>query len=350
VTIALVGLAVSIGILERSTGPAYALEQTVEAVKDIRHFHFRYTDKSRQKVDKEAWVEYDQDGQLKTVRVDFLMLDAAMVWSDGITQYMNSDINELSIFEDVEYTDKILFFANRHDPRNAIEYFRQREAEGDVRIEIGEPADRSDPIPVTVTYEPNTYLIGQPMPRMREVLHVNPATKLLSHIDVHVWREGSFAHNGVWEYLDYNRPFEPGIFDLENEIGADTTRFSTLGLDLGIEQGQMSEREIAVKVANEFLAAWKSKEYDHAVQIHGYTTRSNRDNVRQMLDKAELLRVLQLGEPYEAESPLRGYILRCTLRTKRGDTTAQSRWDMQVRRRTATRWRIGKVSPTSPTE
>ncbi|MHC4388974.1 MAG: hypothetical protein ACYSX1_10240 [Planctomycetota bacterium] len=348
VAIALVVLVVSIGILDRSTGPAYALEQTVEAVKDIRYFHFRYMNKSRQGVNREAWVKYDHDGQLKKVRVNFLKLDLAMVWNNGITQHLSADRNELSIFEDTEYTDKILFFANRHDPKNAIEYLRQHEAKGDVRIEIGESAEQSDLIPVTVTYDPNTYLIGKPVPRMREVLHVDPATKLLSHIDVHVQIKDSFAHSGVWEYLDYNQPFKPGIFDLEKEIGADTTRFSTLASDLGIKQGNMSEREIAVKVANEFLAAWKSKNYDRAVQIHGYMTRSSRDNLLQRLSMSDLLQVVEIGEPSPAEPPMRGYTLRCTLQIMRGGTTRKRGWTIHVRKRTPTRWRIESSSRRVP--
>ena len=347
VAIALIGLGVSIAILDRSADPAYALEQTIEAVKHIRYFHFRLVGPKRQDVDKEAWVEYTQDGELKNVRVSFCMQDSEMVWSDGVTQYMHKGRNELNIFEEAEYTDKILFFANRHDPRNAIEHFRRHEAKGDVRIEIGEPADRSELIPVTVTYEPNTYLIGTPMPRMREVLHVDPATKLLSDIDVYVYREDSFAHIGVWEYLDYNQPFEQEIFDLENETDPNTAHFSTLGLNLGIEQGEMSERETALKVTNEFLAAWKAKEYDRAVQIHGYITRSNRDNVLQMLKKSNLLQVVEIGEPLPAEPPMRGYTLSTTLKTRQGETTTKSKWDIHVRRRTATFWRIIRISPVS---
>lgn len=345
VTVALLGLVVSIGILDKSTGPAYALEQTVEAVKDTRYFHFRYIDQ-RQNVDREAWVEYDQDGELKKVRVNYPKREVAVVWSNGITQRwsISADRNELSIYEDIDYTDQILSFANRRNPRNAVEYLRQREAKGDVRIEIGEPAERSDPIPVTVTYEPNTYLISKPMPPKREVLHVDPATKLLLHIDVYGLIRDSFVYNGVWEYLDYNQPFKPGIFDLEKEIGTDTTRFSTLGLDIGIEQGEMPERGIAVKVADEFLAAWKSKHYDRAVHIHGYTTRSSRDNLLQRLSMSDLLLVVEIGEPSPAEPPMRGYTLRCTLQTRRGSKTGEARWDIHVRRRTATRWCIAKVS------
>jgi len=342
--VVLVGLVVSIGILDRSTGPAYALEQTVEAVKDIRYFHFRLLD-PRQNKDKEAWVEYGQDGRLNKVRVDFLRMNSVMVWSRDVTQYLKADPDELDIFKDMEYTDKILFFANRHDPRNAIEYLRKREAEGTVRIEIGEPSGRSDLIPVSVTYEPNTYLIGTPMPQMRDVLHIDPATKLVSYINIDVKEKGLFADVGAWEYLDYNQPFDPDIFDLEKEIGENTTRFNTLGSDLGVEQGRMSDREIAVKVAEEFLAAWKSKDYDRAVRIHGYITRANRDEVLGMLNKSDLLQIAEMGEAFPAERPMRGYGLGCTLELQQDSKVSKSKWQIYVRRSTPTRWRIGKVSP-----
>lgn len=340
------GLAATIGILERFTGPAYALEQTVEAVKDIRYFHFRLLDQ-RQNKDKEAWVEYDPDGRLKKVRVNFLRMNSVMVWNRDVTQYLKEDADELNIFNDMEYTDKILFFANRHDPRNAIEYLKQCEAQGAVRIEIRAPSGRPELIPVTVTYEPNTYMIGTPMPQMREVLHIDPATKLISYIDVsaHFKDKGLWGDLGVWEYLDYNQPFDPNIFDLEKEIGKDTTRFNTLGSNLGVEQGGMSDRETAVKVAEEFLAAWKSKDYDRTVRIHGYITQANRDEVLQMLNESELLQIVEMGEPLPAERPMRGFCLSCTLQMQRDGKVSASKWEIYMRKFTPTRWRVGKVSP-----
>lgn len=346
--IALIGLAVSIGILDSSARPAYALEQTVEAVKDIRYFHFRLVGSKTQDVQREAWIECDHDGELKNVRVSFYPQDLEVAWNDGITQYLSLDRNELSIFRDSEYTDKILSFANRHNPRDAIDYYRRREGAGEVQIEIGELAERSEPIPVTVTYEPNTYMIGTPMPRMREVLHVDPTTRLLSQTDVCLYVKGSYHRIGMWEYLDYNQPFEPGIFDLETETDPNTTHFSTLGLDLGIGQGDMSEREIAVRVTDEFLAAWKSRDYDRAVQIHGYTTRSSRDNALKMLKKLDLLQVVELGVPLPCEPPMRSYTLACTLQIKRGDSTEKVTWDVRVRRAAAARWCIGRAWPEPP--
>lgn len=348
--ILLIGLVVSIRLLDRSTNLAYALEQTFEAVKDIRYFHFRYTSPSRQYVDREAWIEYDSHGKLDKVRVNFYGLDSVMVWSGGVTQYWIQDSNELCIFEDQEYTDKILLFAGRFDPKHAVEYLRQRAEQGGIEIQIGEPNEPAGPIPVIVAYEPNTYVIGSPKPPMRDILHIDPVSKLVLYVEGYHQENGDFVCHGVWEYLDYNQPFESGIFDLQAEVPTDTTRFNTLGLDLGVEQGQMSDRQISIKVVEEFFAAWKAKDYDRAVRIHGYTNPGNRKNVLRMLKRFDLLRVLEISEPSAPERPMRGFSLLCRLLINQNGTTRESKWNVLVRKSSATRWRIGKVSPGSLAE
>ena len=113
--------------VDLSVTPAYGLQETALAIEDIRHFHFLLKDGPDKETSREAWVEYDPNGQLRQVRVDFYQQDQVMVWKDGITQCWSKDSNELQLFEDQEYTDKILFFAHRHDPNHALGYLRALE-------------------------------------------------------------------------------------------------------------------------------------------------------------------------------------------------------------------------------
>ncbi len=217
----LVILGVLAVLLHRSASPAYALEQTIAAVKDIRYFHFQFT--SPEKLDKEAWIEYDRQGSLQNVRVDFNTAGdrSAMVWSQGITQYWSQHSNQLSIFDDQEYTDKILFFVGRYDPKQAIRYLQERAQRGGIHMEISQSANDTDPITVTVTYDPNTFLIDTPKPPMREFFSIDPASKLIRRVQVETLVEGRYVSSGVYEYMDYNQPFQPGLFDLKREAPAD---------------------------------------------------------------------------------------------------------------------------------
>jgi len=204
----LVILGVLAVLLHRSASPAYALEQTVEAVKDLRYFHFQFKT-SPEALDREAWIEYDPNGSLQRVRVDFhtQAIRSAMVWARGITQYWSWDSKDLWIFDDQEYTDLVLFFVRRYDPKEAIPNLQQRARQGGIHIEIGQPANEMDPATVTATYDPNTFLLDKPRPAMRETFTIDPATKLIRRIQVDTMMNGRYTPAGTYEYIDYNQPF-----------------------------------------------------------------------------------------------------------------------------------------------
>ena len=119
-------MSVLIGLLHKSGGPVYALDQTLDAVKDIRYFHFHQFLRGPDQPNKEAWVEYDPNGSIRNVRVNYYDMNTVAVWSDGISQYWWQDSRDLCIYEDSEYTDKILFFVRRYNPRQAIAYLQER--------------------------------------------------------------------------------------------------------------------------------------------------------------------------------------------------------------------------------
>ncbi len=343
--VACIALALVVGgmwlsLLNESTGPAYALEQTADAVRDMRFFHFRYLAGSDWP-DREAWIEYDPNGLIRNVRVNFYGIKATMVWSPRGTQHWAWESEEFLIFDDQEYTDKILFFVQRYDPRQAIAYLQQRAEQGGIQVDIG-PSDRStDPITVTVTYDPNTFVIGAPKPRMRELFHIDPSTKLVTQVEVHAFQEGRYVDKGLWDYVDYNRPFEPGIFDLRSEVPADVNCSDTTGIPMGVEQGQLSDEEIAVKVVREFLGAWASKDYDRAIQIHGYTAAREAKSIRnKLLQRKNVMQVLSVGPPVVPERPLRGLLTPCTIEYEEDGEVKTGSLELRVSEGSRGRWRI----------
>ncbi len=351
----LVILGVLAVLLHRSASPAYALEQTIDAVKDIRYFHFQFQS-GAEELDKEAWIEYDPQGSLQNVRVDSATagVRSAMVWSQGITQYWRRDLNQLLIFDDQEYTDKVLFFARRYDPRQAIGYLRERAQEGGIQVQISQSADGAAPITVTVNYDPNTYMIDRPKPRMRELFSIDPANKLIRRVQVETLVEGRYVSSGVYEYRDYNQPFEPALFDLKREAPADVDCSDTTGIAMGIEQGSLSDAEVAVKVVREFLEAWAAKDCEKAAQIHGYMAAGE---ARSLCDKVlrtkRILRVLSVEPPVVPARPLTGLLVPCTVEYEENGAGKTARFEFRVSKSSQNRWRIRdlqqKEIPPSPT-
>jgi hypothetical protein len=338
----LVILGVLAVLLHRSASPAYALEQTIAAVKDIRYFHFQFRT-SPEKLDREAWIEYDPKGSLQNVRVDFhtAAIRATMVWGRGTTQYWRWDSNDLQIFDDQEYTDKILFFVGRYDPKQAIRYLQERAQKGGIHMEISQSANDTDPITVTVTYDPNTFLIDKPKPRMRETFSIDPATRLIRRVQVDTRTEGRYVSSGAYEYMDYNQPFEPRRFDLKREVPAGVNCSDTTGIAMGIEQGSLSNEQVVVKVVRAFLDAWARKDYERAAQVHGYMATEEARSLRdRLLQRKSILRVLSVEAPVVPARPLTGLLVPCTVEYEENGTTRTGRFEFRVSKSSRDRWRI----------
>ncbi|MCH8216875.1 MAG: hypothetical protein IH892_08900, partial [Planctomycetes bacterium] len=311
--------------VDLSTTPAYGLQETELAIEDIRHFHFLLRDGPGEEIEREAWVEYDPNGQLKYVRVEFYRVDHVMAWSDDVTQYWKKNERELRVFEDQQYTDKIRFFAHRRDPKHALGYLRALEVKGDVQIDFQDRVHLDEPISFTVLYEPNTYVIGLPQPAMKEIFSVDPISKRITRVDVYSQKEGSFGGPQTWEYVDYNQPLDAAFFVLENEVSADVNVFNTVGLDLGLAQGNLSDEDITVKVVKEFLEAWMAQDYARAIEISGYDSPRRKQRLGDTVQNTTLTDIVEIGPPVLPEPPLRGLVISCTLEfttdgTKQTDT------------------------------
>jgi hypothetical protein len=338
----IVAVGILIGLLNKSGSPVYALDQTLDAVKDIRYFHFQYL-KGSDQPNKEAWVEYDPNGSIRNVRVNYYDMNTVAVWSDGISQYWWRDRKDLGIYEDSEYTEKILFFVRRYDPRQAIAYLQERARQGGIQIDIDQPDGDADPVTVTVAYDPNTYLIGRPMSRVRELFRIDPATKWITHVEIERFQQDGYVRDGVWEYVDYNRPFDPNTFNLKAEAGADVNLSDTTDIAMGVEQGQLSDEEVSVKLVREFLDAWTAKDYDKAAQIHGYAAMGETKSLAKILGRKDILRVVSLGPAVRAEQPLRGLFVSGEVKCEENGQKSVMHLRTHVSQYSKGRWRIRDI-------
>ncbi|MHC4061927.1 MAG: hypothetical protein ACYSR6_10020, partial [Planctomycetota bacterium] len=291
-----------ISLLQNSATTAYAIEQTIEAGQDMRYLHFYYVSSDSNVADKEAWLEYDDSGQIKNIRVNWYSQrgpyrDWAVVWKEGRTQYWRKKEKTLKFWEDAIYTKKVVGFAKRYDPTRTVENMYDLERKGDVEIEIEEPADKTKPIILTCTWLPNTFITEGTSPQMREIVSVDRVTKLVTSIELYRLEDGEYEACGVWEYPDYDTLFEPGIFDLEGEVPADVKRLDLMTLDVGLEQTDLTEEEIAVKVVRTFLQALIAKDYDRAIKVHGYEDPDEQEELLKRFEKLNIVRIISVDDP-----------------------------------------------------
>jgi hypothetical protein len=297
----IMAVVLSINFLDKSVVPAYAIEQTIEAGQDVRYLHFFYVSSDSNFPDKEAWLEYDDSGQIKNIRVNWYNHgcgdDMVAVWKEGRLQYWTKKAKKLRFFEDEIFTKKCVAFAKRYDPTRTVENMYYLERKGDVEIEIEEPAEKSKPIILTCTWLPNTFITEGTSPQMREIVFVDQVTKLVASIEVYELIDGEYVGKGAWKYPDYDTLFEPGIFDLEEEVPADVKRLDLMTLDIGLERTDLTEKEIAVKAVRSFLQALVAKDYDRAIKIYGYEDPDEKGGLLKRFEKLNIVRIISIGEP-----------------------------------------------------
>ena len=146
---AIIAVALVIIALDKTATPAYAIEQTLEANRSLRYLHFKMFKPSHDSIAKESWIEFDESGQVKNVRVNFAEWwnnGQIIVWKEGKTQVWNRKKNTLDYFEDEIYTAKMLMFAQRYNPGGAIEYLYELQTQGKVEVEIDESKPKWVPL------------------------------------------------------------------------------------------------------------------------------------------------------------------------------------------------------------
>lgn len=293
----MIAVVLSIISLDKSVTTVYAIEQTIEANRAMRYLHFRYFDSSHDDVAKEGWLEFDETGQATNVRINWSEWMAGgeiVVWNQDKTQILNKKQNFLITFNDEIYTARVLTMARKENPRLTVERLYERQAKGEVEIEIEQPASKAQPIIITAT--------GLGDNTKRFVLFVDQATNLVTSLKWYQLKNGEYKYQGVMEYHDYNIPIGTKMFSLDDEVPGDIKILDTRVQDVGLAQGNLSDEEIATKVVREFLEALIVKDYTKAAQISGVPSP---EKIKQGWGKLKVLRIVSIDEPTPPAEPSR---------------------------------------------
>ena len=288
--------------MNKLSTPAYALDDTIKASRNIRSCHFqRCTDVNSVSIlQRETWIDYGEDGEVNIMRVNFNDINCVLVWTKNETRYWRKDEKYVEIFQDELYTSKIIYFAKKYDPKNAIENIKQLKSKDKVQILIREPDKKNKRIIIEVEYPENTFLVSGPFPRAREIFSIDQDTKLIKRVDVYVFKDGEFKTSGYYKYIDYDKPFNSEIFDLRKEVPSDAEWVDYNTLDIGIERGELSEEDIAFKVTREFLEALIAKDYTMALKIYPpdppYTDKEEKARLKEIQDM-NITEIVSIDKP-----------------------------------------------------
>jgi hypothetical protein len=181
------------------------------------------------------------------------------------------------------------------DPKLIVEQLHDQNVKGLVKIEIDDSGKKENPIVVTVTYLPDSTKRGY-----RKVLFVDRDTYFTTKMELYVLKESEYSYYGVIKYFDYNVPIDERMFSLSDEVPKDARIIDKRTQDIGLEQGDLTDEEIAVKVVKEFIEALMAKDYARAGLLCGGALPAE---IEKGWGRLKILRLISVDKPVKPEKP-----------------------------------------------
>ncbi len=330
----IIAVVLSINLWDKSIPAAYALDQTIEANHSVRYLHIKGFNPSY-KEPKEYWVECDESGQLKNARWHMPEWDApedgakVVVWKENkIHLWFKGTTKKRSClvtYTNVKGADWVYNYAQVSNPRLAVERLYEQQAQGKVKIEVDEPADKAKPIIVTATYPPESPKSGR-----REVLFIDRGTKLVTAVKFYRLKDGKYEYRGLQEYYDYNQPIDPEMFDLDNEVPADVQRVDRdqqkIELNKGIRPDELEKYENMTpkEMTIVFFQACADEDWDELLKFM-----SDSEIRQETKDYYGGLEIISIGESFKTDE-YHGWFVPYEVRLKSGSI---KKWKLAVSNR-----------------
>jgi hypothetical protein len=293
----IVAVMLSINIWDNITPTAYALDQTVQASHSVRYLHIK-SYKNGMEEPKEFWIEFDEQGGVRNIRSHMPEWESpsdgarVTIWQQGKAKTWYKKKNTLVTIKDKRFAEKLSASVQLFDPKLAVPRFIELEKLELAKIEIEEPPSKAEPITITATYSPECKKLGVPIDRT--VLFVDQTTKLIKSMESYLLAGGGEYELIDWiEYYDYNQQIDPAMFVFD-DLPSDIKQIDQTTRDIGLEQGNLSEEEIAVKVVREFYEAVIAKDYTKAGRIYGNVPATR---IEEMFKELIIVRIISIDEP-----------------------------------------------------
>lgn len=303
----------SISLFNKSITPStYALEQTIEAVKNVRTLHMRMScldkDGSRSLV---YWFQFDEAGKVTNVREDYFGDENEgdkhikhWVWYEGISKvwWPLRNVVYITRSDKNEMEQKCREFLKNNHPEFLFQRLYDESIKNkSIKFNIHEPTKGSNDIFVEVI-RPGEYT--------REELIVDFKTKFVKQYTRIRTVDDEDVFRLKTEYLGYNQPINPNVFVL-SEIPEDAVVYGTSEMK-GLEQGDLTDGDIAVEVVRACLEATILKNYEEVsrlVKVEGGDPVENYMASGEMIEKfiedtfgAQLVQIISTGEPISCKS------------------------------------------------
>ncbi len=308
-----------ITFLDKSVPSAYALEQTIQASHTVRYLHIKTVVLSQDEPGQ-SWVEFDARGQVKKVRMDLPEWAGGgdgpkvIVWKEDKAQVWLKRKKSLVTIGDKTIADQYLKLVQQCDPKLALKGLNEQQEQDKVEVEIVEPSNKSEPIIITAT---NIEQDDEPFQRI--VLLIDQATRLVNAFELYKLEDDEYQHVMTVEYYDYNQPIASEMFTLD-DVPDDVMRIDQTTQEIGLLQGDLTDKEIAVEVVRQFYQALIDKDYAKAGQLFEGVPAAK---IQEWFEELNVISIVSIGEPTPHPTPgVGGFRVPCKIEFEKNGVTS----------------------------
>ncbi len=267
-------------------GDAYALQQTLQANDQVRSYHVRVTPAKEL---GEAWIEVNADGTPRRARMSLTSRDdgaKVVVLTGDRAEVWFKDKKSHIITTAKEALNNLMAKRAIFDPKFAFEQLQAQKEAGKVQVVAQEATEEGEPIRLTVTFSDK--------PDRRALYEVDSRTKLVMRVTEFQRNGDQWTQVGTRDYLDYNKPIDSKMFQLD--LPPDVVTIDRINQKAGLAKGSLSDQEIATKLAKEFFGAMIAEDFEKAGMIYSGIPG---EALRQRFEQAgiKILRLVEVGTP-----------------------------------------------------
>lgn len=296
IVIAVVGLTIaSLTILQNGVSHAYAFTQTVQAMHSVQTLHVKFSRGDGVRT-AESWAEFDPAGQVIRCCNEYPVTEDGhkiVYWQGDKASIWFKTKGGFRTIADKVVARRMLDMAMANDPKLLVTRLQEEQAKGLVSIETQPRGSASAPIVLVVTYLP-----ASGTPDRRQVLRIDPATKIVTRIENCRQTEGQYNLLDRIEILEYNQPIDPAVFnpqlpediiriDETTQIIDETTQI------IGLWQGDMTDEQVAQETVRQFFQALIDKDYAKAGQLFDGLSAAK---AQEVFGRMHVVRIISLGQ------------------------------------------------------
>jgi len=294
----IVAVLLSVIFFYKAATPAYALEQTVEANHTIETIHLRISNGAESGEFVDCWAKYNEAGLVSNFRRNFygdVRVDddnlSFQVWNEGV---LSTWLPLKKVLIVIRFNNAEMYwqdFANDFDPRLILQRLYDLEKQQAIELKIDEPTEDGQSIHVEAINAAD---------KTRVELVVDPETKLVTRLSQYSLEEDDDGSVMRIDFLAYNQPIDPSVFALSG-IPDDALVYDQIDQLVGLEKGDLTDEEIAVKVVLASLEATIAGDYDEVSRLMEGDPGDIIELFIEEKFQASLSRIVSLGEPMPHE-------------------------------------------------